>query len=670
MPEKEIYELKLSVKVDKDKAETELASLRNEFKKHGVEIEKITQKTNELTKVSEKQSGTFDKLFGGFRKLRASYLGIMAAIGAVIGVVTKSISEFEKAERQKAQLKTTLDGLNISYEQSKNIIEEQLKAISVNTKYTKDNTLETYNELLKLTGNVESSFKLLKIAMDVASGTGKSLTEVINTFRIAMMSGRDATVILGKEFGQLGIQGKNLDEMLTNLGIAFEDNRIKEQTLQKETKDLKDTFNDIYETIGSYLIPVFDKLLLPVKGFLGFTISGFKFVETLVKNLVDNIVRAGLIIKSIITRDFKEIENINKITNKSIEKNWEEFDKTVIDLNNKLFEKNKQNIKDYSNAVIQTRKDEVNKTEEIEKEKEALIKKFIQETGKQSKLSFEERIKLLDEEINRAKKLGIDRTIWEKYYQAQLTEIVRNETEQRFKVETELSELRLRQIQDNTEKEIETLKIAYEKDIQNYEQMLTNKSISDEEYIQLSTERTKAYESEKEKLAESFFGGYKGELDRMKEFTTSMTSELTGTFSNFFGGVIKGGKDMENAFDNILNNILNAFVNTLIRMQGEALAEGFMKSLSGLFGGGGLLGLGGFLGLFQSGGEIPKTGAYILHKGEKGMSPHGTGSEYFTTEKQQVINLNINTFDIRQIDRMHLEKIARNLAPALKKYMI
>jgi len=73
---------------------------------------------------------------------------------------------------------------------------------------------------------------------------------------------------------------------------------------------------------------------------------------------------------------------------------------------------------------------------------------------------------------------------------------------------------------------------------------------------------------------------------------------------------------------------------------------------------------GGFFGAFQTGGIVPETGPYILHKGER-IIPAGS-SETINNNNPTIVNLNFHTFDIRQIDRIHMERLARTMADYLK----
>jgi hypothetical protein len=111
------------------------------------------------------------------------------------------------------------------------------------------------------------------------------------------------------------------------------------------------------------------------------------------------------------------------------------------------------------------------------------------------------------------------------------------------------------------------------------------------------------------------------------------------------------------------DSILNAFVDMLAKMVAEYIAKSIIFSI---FPGASELSIfkGGFLGAFQTGGIIPETGAYIMHKGER-VIPAGS-SETITNNNPVVVNLNFHTFDIRQIDRIHMERLARTMADYLK----
>jgi hypothetical protein len=138
---------------------------------------------------------------------------------------------------------------------------------------------------------------------------------------------------------------------------------------------------------------------------------------------------------------------------------------------------------------------------------------------------------------------------------------------------------------------------------------------------------------------------------------------MEGAFKNFITEAIKGGQHLENAMKGFFDSILNAFVDMLAKMAAEYIAKSIIFSI---FPGARELAIfkGGFLGAFQTGGIIPETGAYIMHKGER-VIPAGS-SETITNNNPVVVNLNFHTFDVRQIDRIHMERLARTMADYLK----
>lgn len=193
--------------------------------------------------------------------------------------------------------------------------------------------------------------------------------------------------------------------------------------------------------------------------------------------------------------------------------------------------------------------------------------------------------------------------------------------------------------------------------------------MTDDEYNEYIIARTKQFNKELEDINNKFVQHFGDKAEVMKKVFDDLSSEMTSVFSNFISNAIKGGKNLEDAMKNVFNNILNAFVNMLIRMVAEYLARKFVFSVLGITPIGGVYSAmaGAVMGGFQTGTEeVPKTGMYLLHKGEKVISSQGIGSEHFTENKKTEIHLHINTFDIRQIDRLHIERIARQLKPFLR----
>ncbi|HOJ87007.1 MAG TPA: hypothetical protein PLN68_08800, partial [Elusimicrobiales bacterium] len=589
------------------------------------------------------------------------------AIGTAIRKIYIETSEYIKVNRE---LNGILKIVGENNDNNKKKIEDYISALTKGTYFTKDETLRAFSELVKITGNVDSALKLLKISMDVSVGLGKSLSETIGTIRIAMMSGRDASVILGKEFGKLGMEGKTLDEILTNLGKNFNNARLNITGAEKSITELKTGINETAQTIGQLLLPIVNKFISAIN-------ESIKVFTGIIEAVSVRTAQLYLVLKSIITLNLKDIKEINKLASEEIQKIWDERSKKEID-----------NIIKIKNTTIQSRKETQQQEEEFKKAKEKageeinkIEEKIFENTLKYTSDAYNYKIEMLNKEYEETRqkigKMFNDRLIdYNKYMEMEvklteyreqmITQIQKEQEEQRKKIKEEIRKLEIESIKSDMEKNLGNIYISYQNDLENYKEMLEQKKISLEEFNKLMELRNEKLNNDLLKNNEEFIKKWKEHSDTMKAISEHIYSSLFSVFNSFISEAIKGGKNLEDALKNIFNNILNAFINMLTQMAAEYLAKKFIFSVLGFNVGGGFFGV---LGGGQSGyNEIPQTGTYLLHKGEKVLSPNGIGSETFNKENKQEIHLHINTFDIRQIDRMHIEKIARTLAPYLKRY--
>jgi hypothetical protein len=250
----------------------------------------------------------------------------------------------------------------------------------------------------------------------------------------------------------------------------------------------------------------------------------------------------------------------------------------------------------------------------------------------------------------------------DKWYNAEKNKIDKNFAEQDLKNKQELRNLDLNNVKDTMLKEVGSLMGAYQTDVENYEKMLKEKKISQDKFNEWIEKRTKKLNLDLDKANINFVTKWGEHSEQMKAISEAVYSSMQGVFQNFITEALKGGQHLEDAMKNLFNNILSAFVNMLTQMAAEYLAKQFIFGLTGFSVGGGLLGV--ITGGLQTGGIIPQTGPYIMHKGEK-VIPAGS-SETINNSNPTIVNLNFHTFDVRQVDRIHMERLARTMADYLK----
>lgn len=185
----------------------------------------------------------------------AAAAGAYAAKLAVDGV--KAAMEDEKSQTQLALALTNVTGAT---EKQIKAVEDQILQLSLASGVADDKLRPAYSRLLRSTEDTEKAQKLLTLAMDVSTATGKPLEATTNAIAKAFDGN---TAALGK------------------LGVGLSATELKTMTFEQVTKKLSDTFGgaaaanaDTYagkmarvqiafdeakETLGYKLLPILDK---------------------------------------------------------------------------------------------------------------------------------------------------------------------------------------------------------------------------------------------------------------------------------------------------------------------------------------------------------------------------------------------------------------------------
>ena len=156
------------------------------------------------------------------------------------------------------------------------------------------------------------------------------------------------------------------------------------------------------------------------------------------------------------------------------------------------------------------------------------------------------------------------------------------------------------------------------------------------------------------------------ELKSQQEQLNSVVNVVVSNVDKVFSEMLESGQFTQVELNKIFEGILKDFIRMLERMVIEMLARAVIMQLLNIVSGGSASGIGAVLGAFQTGGTVPETGRYILHKGEK-VIPQGYNNSVVNNTGNVNINVGINAMDLRQIDRAQIERIVSQLRPYLSK---
>jgi hypothetical protein len=210
-------------------------------------------------KNAEDTSSTFgDKLGGAFKAVGTAAIAAGAAIGAlavksaVDGV--KAALDDEKAQRILAQtLENTTGATNNQIAAVESYITQTSLAVGV----TDDKLRPAFSRLVRSTKDTEEAQKLLNLALDISSATGKPLEAIANSLGKAYDGNTNALGKLGLGIDQSILKTKDFDLVYNNLKTSFAGFSANEAvTFQGRIDRLNVAFDEAKESIGFALLPV------------------------------------------------------------------------------------------------------------------------------------------------------------------------------------------------------------------------------------------------------------------------------------------------------------------------------------------------------------------------------------------------------------------------------
>ena len=241
-----------------------------------------------------------DKMGKAGKAIGAAFVAAAAAAGAYavkIGIDgVKAALEDEKAQRILAlTLENTTGATNAQIA----AVETYITKTALATGVTDDELRPALSRLVRSTKDTEEAQKLLSLALDISSATGKPLEAIANSLGKAYDGNTNALGKLGLGIDQSILKTKDFNKVYESLRGSFAGFAAQEaESFQGRLDRLNVAFDEAKETIGFALLPVLEKLItfindnaLPVINALadGFSLTsseGFGKIVTDVGNTI------------------------------------------------------------------------------------------------------------------------------------------------------------------------------------------------------------------------------------------------------------------------------------------------------------------------------------------------------------------------------------------------
>jgi hypothetical protein len=183
----------------------------------------------------------------------------IAGLGAALFSATKDAIADDAAQAKLAlTMRNTTGATDEQITATENWISQQGKALGI----TDDELRPALGRLMSQTHDVTKAQELMSISMDVAQGTGKSLSTVTEAMAKAAAGSTTALGKLSPELRQMEKDGASADEMMAALAGTFQDQAsIAAGTAQGQFQRLGVALAETKESIGAALLPAIEAVL-------------------------------------------------------------------------------------------------------------------------------------------------------------------------------------------------------------------------------------------------------------------------------------------------------------------------------------------------------------------------------------------------------------------------
>ena len=210
-------------------------------------------------KTAGKDTESIGDQFTAFGKKAAlAFAAAGAAIGAFAAESIKNAAADEKAQRLLA---LTIENTTNATAAQIAGVEKYISTTSIAIGVTDDELRPAFARLTRSTKDVEDAQKLLNLALDISSATGKPLEAVANALGKAYDGNLASLGRLGLGIDQSILKSKDFDlvfNTLTDTFGGFADNEA--QSAEKAFARIKIATDEVQEQIGAALLPVIQEL--------------------------------------------------------------------------------------------------------------------------------------------------------------------------------------------------------------------------------------------------------------------------------------------------------------------------------------------------------------------------------------------------------------------------
>ena len=210
---------------------------------------------------------------------------------AVLAFGRASVKAFAEDNKAATSLGQTLKNLDLAYGSNIGTVNGYISRLEAQTGVLDDELRPAMDRLLRATGSVTKSQELLNLALDIAAGTGKSVTQVSQSLQKAFLGQTQALGRLGVGLSKAEIASGSFEEIQQKLAALFAGQAAAAaDTFAGKLDKLTIASNNAKETIGAGLVDA----LTALSG--GDINAGVQNIDKLSTGVADTLKNVGLLI--------------------------------------------------------------------------------------------------------------------------------------------------------------------------------------------------------------------------------------------------------------------------------------------------------------------------------------------------------------------------------------
>lgn len=195
-----------------------------------------------------------DKLEKNVKNLAKAF-GLTFGVAAIARFSKASVKAFAEDDAAAKSLGQTLKNLNLAYGANAGTVNGFISRLETSTGVLDDELRPAMDRLLRATNDVAKSQELLGLALDIAAGTGKSVTQVSQSLQKAYLGQTQALGRLGVGLSKAELTSSSFEEIQARLAELFAGQATRAaDSYQGSLNKLQVAANNAKETIGKGLV--------------------------------------------------------------------------------------------------------------------------------------------------------------------------------------------------------------------------------------------------------------------------------------------------------------------------------------------------------------------------------------------------------------------------------